>query len=133
MSGNTKKFILIVEDEIAYQQLLKDRLTKEGFDVLQAKNGEEGLALALDRKPDFILLDVVMPKMGGMEVLRNLREGDKWGQSVTVFILTNLSGDDEQRINDVTELLPTYYLEKTKATLAEIVEKIKEKLGIESD
>ena len=125
-----KKTVLIVEDEASYQQLMKDRLTKEGFNVLQAKNGEEGLALALDRQPDLILLDVVMPKMGGMEVLRKLREENKWGQSVPVFILTNLSSDDEERINDVTELLPTYYLEKTKATLAEVVLKIKDKLEI---
>ena len=125
-----KKTVLIVEDEASYQQLMKDRLTKEGFNVLQAKNGEEGLALALDRQPDLILLDVVMPKMGGMEVLRKLREENKWGQSVPVFILTNLSSDDEERINDVTELLPTYYLEKTKATLAEVVSKIKDKLEI---
>ena len=66
----TKKLILIVEDEVAYQQLLKDRLIKEGFNVIQAKDGEEGLALSLDRHPDLILLDMVMPKMGGMDAIR---------------------------------------------------------------
>lgn len=126
----TKKTILIVEDELAYQQLLKDRLIKEGFNVLQAHNGEDGLAMALDKHPDLMLLDVVMPKLNGMELLRRLREDEKWGKSVPVFILTNLSSDDEQRINDVTELLPTYYLEKTKASLADIIEKIKDRLGI---
>jgi len=88
------KKILIVEDEKAYLGLLHDQLAKNGYDVMDAKDGEEGLKLALDNKPDLILLDLIMPKVGGIQMLKALR-ADTWGKDASVFILTNVNGSRE--------------------------------------
>lgn len=68
-----KKTILIVEDETDMREMIRLRLKKEGFDVLAADSGEAGLALALERRPDLILLDLMLPVMSGIEVLRKLK------------------------------------------------------------
>lgn len=91
----TAKKILIVEDEIAYQNILRDKLTQEGYDVLVASDGGEGLVLALAEHPDLILLDIVMPKVGGLKMLELLR-ADTWGKQVHVFILTNIYASKEK-------------------------------------
>ena len=67
-----KKTILIVEDETAMLQALGDKFTKAGYNVLTACDGVEGLELALDKKPDLIMLDVIMPKMDGMTFLKKI-------------------------------------------------------------
>jgi len=87
---NERKTILVVEDESLLLNALCDKLTREGFAVLEAKNGKEGLEVALRKHPDLILLDIIMPVMDGMTMLKKLRE-DTWGKDVKVIILTNLS------------------------------------------
>ncbi len=124
-----KKIILITEDEKALRNALDDKLQKEGFTILDAENGEEGLALALLEHPDLILLDIVMPKMNGMKMLKELR-ADEWGKTVPVIMLTNLSSADEERNRDITALEPTYYFMKTDIKIEQVVEKIKERLGM---
>ena len=124
-----KKIILVTEDEKILRDVLGSKLISEGFGVLKAKNGEEGLEISLREHPDLILLDLLMPKMDGMTMFKKLRE-DIWGKTVPVIILTNLSGADEERNKDITELEPTYYFIKTDKSLEEIVEKIKERLGL---
>lgn len=124
-----EKKILIVEDEVSLRNALKDKLTHEGFVTLEAKNGEEGLAVALREHPDLILLDIVMPKMDGMTMLKKLRAENEWGKSVPVIILTNLTSDNEQRNRDITETEPSYYFVKTDWTLEDILTKIRERLG----
>lgn len=83
-----KKIILIVEDEAVLQKALEDVLTGAGFKVIKADNGKEGLKQAFKNYPDLIILDLNMPVMGGMEMLKILRQ-DKWGKNVFVMILTN--------------------------------------------
>jgi DNA-binding response OmpR family regulator len=96
MTGKrTAKKILIIEDEIALQHVLRDKLREAGYDVLIASDGEEGLVLALAEHPNLILLDIVMPKVGGLAMLRTLR-ADVWGKNAHVFILTNVHGSDEK-------------------------------------
>ena len=124
-----KKTILVVEDEISLLNALRDKLARENFAVLEAKNGEEGLEVALREHPDLILLDIVMPKMDGMTMLRKLRSENEWGKSVPVVILTNLTSADDQRNRDITELEPAYYLVKTDLKLDDVVAKVKERLG----
>lgn len=124
-----KKIILITEDDKSLRGAMANKLINDGFTILEAKDGEEGLLISLKEHPDLILLDIAMPKMDGMTMLRNLRE-DKWGKTVPVIILTNLSSANEERNKDITELEPTYYFVKTDKHIEEIVEKIKEKLGI---
>ena len=80
-----KKTVLIVEDEKGIVDILRFNLEKEGYAVLTAYDGETGLALAQEKNPDIILLDVMLPKMNGFDVCRILREN---GSSVPVIILT---------------------------------------------
>ncbi|MFA6297442.1 MAG: response regulator [Candidatus Paceibacterota bacterium] len=121
--------LLVVEDEKILVKVMEDKLISEGFSVIKAYDGVEGLNLAKNEHPDLILLDLLLPKMDGMSMLRELRKDD-WGKDVPVFILTNLPSSDESRIKDVLELEPTYYFEKVNKNMGEIVEKIKEKLEI---
>ena len=128
MSEPSKKYaILVVEDELPLLKALVDIFSREGFSMLQAKNGEEGLALALKNKPDMILLDIVMPVMDGMTMLKKLRS-DEWGKQVPVILLTNLTGDDDGRIGDVTKTNPAYYLVKSDWKIEDVVAKVKERL-----
>lgn len=124
-----KKIILITEDEKTLRDALHLKLTSEGFNIFEAKNGEDGLKISLKEHPDLILLDVVMPKMDGMEMLRKLRT-DEWGKNVPVIILTNLPSADEKMNKDITELEPTYYFIKSDKKIEEVVEKVKERLGL---
>lgn len=70
--GSVKK-ILVIEDEQDIQTLLEYNLSQAGFEVIQSENGEEGLWLAIERRPDLILLDWMLPLLSGIEVLRQLR------------------------------------------------------------
>lgn len=117
--------ILLVEDEATISLPLSDNLKKEGFEVVLAKDGEEGLELALRETPDLILLNLLLPKMDGMTMLRKLRSENVWSKKVPVIILTNLTSNDERRMRDVTELEPTYYLEKVDWKIGDVVEKVK--------
>jgi CheY-like chemotaxis protein len=113
----------IVEDDKPLLYVLSERFVKEGYNVLTAQTGEEGLDLALKNKPDLILLDIVMPKMDGITMLRKLRE-DAWGKKAKVILLTNLLAD-EKIAKAVTELEPLYYLIKTDWKLNDIIEKVR--------
>lgn len=122
------KKILIVEDELPVRKALVEKFQSEGFETALAFDGEEGLEQADRLHPDLILLDLIMPKMDGMTMLKKLRASSEWGKQVPVIILTNLSSDDDGRISDVAELLPTYYLVKTDWKLSDVVEKVKGRL-----
>ena len=101
-----------MEDEQDLREALIDKLGREGFLPRGAKDGEEGLELALKEHPDLILLDMVMTKMDGMTVIKKLRQ-DEWGKSVPVILLTNLSASDEDLIKGMVEGEPLYYLIKS--------------------
>lgn len=116
--------ILIVEDEQDMLEALVDKLTSEGFKIIEAKNGEDGLEKALKEQPDLILLDIVMPKMDGMTMMKKLRE-DKWGRKVPIILLTNLSVTDDI-IKGVVEDEPSYYLVKSDWKIEDVVKKVKE-------
>lgn len=124
-----KTIILIVEDESVQLDLLADQFADEGFRVLRAQNGKEGLALAFSEHPDIILLDLMMPVMNGITMMREIREANEWGKKVPIILLTNLSPDDEERMQAVTRDEPAYYLVKANWSLDQIVEKVKERLS----
>jgi DNA-binding response OmpR family regulator len=119
------KKILIVEDEASLVKALFDVIKKEGYEVETAENGQTGLVLALKSHPDLILLDIIMPVMDGMTMLRKLRQ-DAWGKDAKVILLTNLSGVEKmtessaEGVND--------YLIKSDWSLDDIIKKIKTKL-----
>ena len=120
------KTILFIEDESALQKTLGEILKQEGYEVTPALDGEIGLRLAKDKKPDLILLDLILPKVHGMEVLKKLKE-DKETKGIPVIVLTNLG--EIKDINRVVELGATTYLVKAQYTMEEVVEKIKKALG----
>lgn len=128
---NTKKYtILIVEDNLILLKTLTDNLIGEGFLPLQARDGEEGLAIALDRHPDLILLDILMPVMDGLTMMKKLRTKDAWGKKVPIILLTNLSPDEEKIMKSIVEDEPAYYLVKTDNKISDVIEKIKERLNM---
>jgi DNA-binding response OmpR family regulator len=91
---NPPKKILVVEDDPDLMAIASDKLVQGGFAVLKAKDGKEGLSLALSAHPDLILLDYMMPQMTGMEMLKELRK-DEWGKGAQVFMFTSMSGSKE--------------------------------------
>ncbi len=127
METSSQQTLLIIEDEVALHDVLIDRFTSEGYNVLEAMDGERGLELALEKKPDLILLNLLLPKMDGMTVLRKMRDTNAWGKEVPVIVLTNLNPDDEI-IKTVNEDQPAYYLVKSDWPMDEIVKKVKELL-----
>lgn len=114
---------------MSQRKALVDKFTREGFQVVSARDGEEGLNTALKEKPDIILLDVVMPKMDGMTMLKKLRQQNEWGKSIPVIMLTNLSADDDKIMKGITEDLPAYYLVKSNWAINDVVDKVKERLS----
>ncbi len=82
--------ILIIEDDPILSSALRDNLLYEGYTIIQAKDGQEGLTRAESEKPDLILLDIILPTMNGLDMLAKLRK-DPWGKNVPVILLSNLS------------------------------------------
>lgn len=120
------KKILIVEDEESLLKVLADKFKIEGFEVLSAQNGFEGLAMAFKEKPDLILLDIIMPKMDGLSMLKELRK-DESGKNIKVIMLTNLSG--EENMADAITNGSFEYLIKSDWKIEDLVKRVKEKIG----
>ncbi|MBI5456877.1 response regulator [Candidatus Kaiserbacteria bacterium] len=115
--------VLIIEDELSLIEALRDALTRRGIAVISAEDGERGLAAAKEHEPDLILLDIVMPKMDGLAMLKALREST-WGKNMPVIILTNLSADSSDRVRALIEYTPLLYLVKSDWNLHDIVAKV---------
>lgn len=118
--SNTR--ILIVEDEDILLTALSEELKQEGFQVMGAKDGVEGVEMAQSEKPDLILLDLVMPRLDGIGALKQMKETPEI-QNIPVVILTNLS--DYDKISDALSLGAMDYLVKANYRLEELVNKIK--------
>ncbi len=123
----TTKTILVIEDHAPVRMALVEKLRHEGMKALEAKDGEEGLVIALQEKPDLILLDIIMPRMSGMTMLDELRKSGDWGKSVPVIILTNLNPDDKI-MREVVETEPVFYLVKADWKIEDVISKVKEVL-----
>jgi len=124
---NQMKKILLVEDDDSLASVYQMRLEAEGFTVTRASNGEEALAQAVASSPDIILLDVMMPKVSGFDVLDILRNTPET-TNTKVIMLTALSQEaDKQRARD---LGVDDYLVKSQVVISDVVQKVKEKLGV---
>lgn len=119
----TQKTILVVEDERDLREAIADFLRMKKYIPLEAKNGREGVEMALAKHPELILLDLIMPEMDGMTALKKIRE-DAWGANVPVIILTNLSATNEQLVEDMVTHKPMHYLIKSDWKLHDVIAKI---------
>jgi len=115
--------ILFVEDEPTLQKELKEILEQEKIRIVSAFDGEEGLKVAQKEKPDLILLDLILPKKDGFEVLKKLKT-DEETKDIPVIVLTNLEGVGD--IEKALELGATTYLVKANYKLEDVIAKIKE-------
>ena len=118
--------ILLIEDEEMLANMYEVKFKNEGFDLEKALDGAAGLEKAKANKPDFILLDIIMPKMDGFSVLKALKE-DETTKDVPVMLLTNLG--QEEDIQKGKELGSVGYLVKANITPAEVVAEVKKNLG----
>jgi len=126
MSENKKK-ILLVEDDKFLSEMYSTKLTESGFDVETAFDGEEGLKKAENFQPDLILLDIVLPKKDGFEVLKELKAKEKLSK-IFVIALTNLGQKEE--VQKGFDLGANDYIIKAHFTPTEVVAKAKKLLGI---
>jgi len=124
--NENKKSILVIDDAGSLRDAIETALTYEGFKVYTAEDGEEGLKLAFEHKPDLIFLDIIMPNIDGVEVLNQLR-ADEWGKDADVVVMTVV--DDVEKIAEVLQKGGNDYMLKTEVSLRSIIEKAKEKLG----
>jgi CheY-like chemotaxis protein len=128
-----KRKILLVDDEVDFIDLLKMRLEAGGYDVITSNNGKDALERFKKDKPDAILLDIMMPEMDGLSVLKYIRAQDT---TLPVFIITAFS--NEERVKVASKLNATGFIVKTQdlgkeikniTHAIEVAEKYKEKLG----
>jgi DNA-binding response OmpR family regulator len=122
----TKK-ILIVEDELAYSNLLATQLAAKGYKVTEAHDGQLGLDAVRHEKPDLILIDIMMPTMGGMAMLKLLRK-QKAGKQIKVILLTNFE-PDQKIIGEALRDQPSYYFVKSDVTFQDLLARITELLA----
>ena len=120
------KKILFIEDESALQRAVSEVLGKEGYHILSALDGERGFEMAQKEKPDLILLDLILPKKDGFEVLAGLKKNPDT-KDIPVIVLTNLEGSVD--VERVLAAGATTYLVKTNYRLEEVAQKIKEIIG----
>lgn len=118
-----KNKILIVEDEEAILRSLSDHFRRLGYELAVAHDGEEGMRKALEFKPNLILLDIIMPVMDGISMLKKMKENSEL-QRIPVIILTNL--DSNEKVAEAIESGGTQYLIKANFDLEDLEKKVQE-------
>jgi DNA-binding response OmpR family regulator len=116
------KTILFIEDESALQKTIREIVQKEGYAMISALDGELGIKLAMEKMPDLVILDLVLPKKNGFEVLKSLKQ-DKRTKMIPIIVLTNLG--EMENIDNAIELGAKTYLVKSDYSLREVIEKIR--------
>ncbi len=117
-----QKNILVIEDETDMRDAIAAALKKNGFHVVTAENGKEGVEKAIEFEPDLILLDLLMPIMDGQETLKLIRQ-HPMGEKTKVIILTAM--DDVTNLGNAYETGVSGYIIKSEASLEEIINKVK--------
>lgn len=119
----TEKYkIAVIEDDLAIVQMYRMKFEAEGFDVAYAGDGEQGLEVVRDFQPDIVLLDLMMPVMGGAEMLEKMR-AEPWGKDVKVIVLTNM-GETEAPASLKTLNVHSFIV-KADLTPKQVAEKVK--------
>ncbi len=114
--------ILVIEDDRFLRELIVKKIIKEGFNVIEAIDGEEGFKFIIEHKPHLVLLDLILPGIDGFEVLKKIRADENIGR-IPVIILSNLGQKDD--IDRSIKLGATDYLIKAHNTPGEIVDRMK--------
>jgi DNA-binding response OmpR family regulator len=119
------KKVLIVEDDVDFSNILVDKLSQENYDVRQVADGDQVMSLVLDFRPDLILLDLLLPKLGGFEILERLRTyPDTNIVNTPVIVLSNLRSDRD--ISQAQSLKVNNYLVKTNTDIDEVLSRVKD-------
>ncbi|MCX6723765.1 MAG: response regulator [Candidatus Staskawiczbacteria bacterium] len=126
MADKTNKKILIVEDDQDFLSILKIKFGSEGFSIVTAENGEQGVGVAEREKPDLILSDVLMPVMDGLEMAKKIRESKN---NTSIIFLTNTNIKDID-VENIKKLGGVEFWIKADLPLDEIVNKSKIRLGL---
>jgi len=121
-----KKTVLIAEDEAAMLDALSNKFEKGGFEVFRAADGEMAYEIAMANKPDLIMLDILMPKIDGVTVMKKIRADEAWGSLVPMIILTNLN--DHESMMEAAENC-AFFLVKTEWKLDDVVELANKKIA----
>lgn len=125
---NHKYKILVIEDDETTRKPLVDVLSGE-FSVISACDGVEGLAKSLHERPHLILLDISMPNLDGMAMMKKLRNSGEWGKTVPVILLTNLQADDKI-MKGIVEDEPSFFLLKSEWSPIGVIDKIRQTLDL---
>jgi DNA-binding response OmpR family regulator len=121
---DTNKKILLVEDDLFLRDIYVETLTTEGYAVTSAQDGEEGLAKLTEGQWDLLLLDLVLPKLDGIQVLKKAKETGTHGNSKRIVILTNNTINDPNKIQEILEL-SSEYLIKSDMNPQQLLDKVK--------
>jgi two-component system alkaline phosphatase synthesis response regulator PhoP len=117
--------VLIIEDEEALRKVLQEKMEHSGFETFAAKDGDEGWDMAKSKNPDIILLDLVLPKRSGFDLLSMLKQ-DPELKNIPIFILSNLAEDES--LKKALQMGAEDYFVKAQHPINEIVEKVKNRL-----
>lgn len=120
--AETNKSILLVDDDLTLREMYSERLKAEGFVVETAKDGEEAFSKATDLKPNIILLDIMMPKINGLDVLKKLRE-QEGTKDIPVIVLTALI-QDREKMESITRGADDYIV-KSETMPGDVIAKVK--------
>lgn len=115
--------ILLLEDDQSVREILETGIKREKYLVISASDGEKGLKLALSKKPDLIVVDVILPKLQGIKVIEKVREAGEWGKQVPVIFLSNL--DYSKKMMKTKELGKCHYLVKVDTEIKDLLKLIK--------
>lgn len=121
-----KQKILMIEEDRFLRKIYRDKFSKIGFEFSEATNGEEGLNKVIYEKPDLVILDLMLPKKNGFDVLINIKN-NKNTQKIPVIIFSNLGQDSD--IKKGLDLGAANYLVKTEVSLSGVVEEVKEQIA----
>ena len=127
MTAKHKPTVLIVEDEESLARVLEDTFSREGFEVFTAKDGEKGLEMAIEKKPNAVVLDLILPKKRGQEVLRSIRETVQLA-STPVIVTSNI--DNSSQIYECITYGAQDYFIKSEISINDLVGHVKKRIQI---
>lgn len=119
--------IMIIEDNLTELMLYKKKIEEAGFNVITEYDGQKAIEVLLKEKPDVLLLDLGLPHMSGIEVMKELRK-NIWGMGLPIIVLTQ-HDCNEETINEILQFNPSFYIVKSDTSADAVVEKVKKVLN----